>query len=167
MALRKRHLVGLLATVPTAAVISTLSAMPAEAAVCYWTSFGTSSNCDGRNPDALGTSCGSDARTVHSVVLRDPGGFAGPTVDLRYSGNCRTAWARIRGGWGPDYDQFGCFVRIHRNSDGQEYSAGLPFGSTNASAWTNVVYDANVSSYAYGNCDTGVGRQFTGRTPNW
>src|SRR2546423_4613465 len=61
------------------------------AAVCYWTSSGTASNCDGRNPDALGSSCHNDAETVKSVVMkRSYDGVAdGPTVQLRYSPSCR------------------------------------------------------------------------------
>lgn len=146
-------------------------AAPAQAATCYWYSgqSGTSSNCDGQDPDVLGASCGSDARTVASVVLKRSydGAATGPTVDLRYSGNCRTVWARIRGAWGADYDQAGCSVTIHRNSDGAVLSKTLSFGATNASVWTNVLYDAGVTSYASGHCDTSPGYQYDGRTSNW
>ncbi|MER5918480.1 DUF2690 domain-containing protein [Streptomyces sp. NPDC001982] len=146
-------------------------AAPAQAATCYWYSgqFGTSSNCDNKDPDVLGSTCGSDARTVASVVLKRSydGAATGPTVDLRYSNNCRTVWARIRGAWGVDYDQVGCTVTIHRNSDGQELYKSPSFGSTNATVWTNVLYDAGVTSYAKGHCDTGPGYSYDGRTINW
>jgi Protein of unknown function (DUF2690) len=154
-----------------ASIISVGVAAPAQAATCYWYSgqFGTSSNCDNKDPDVLGPSCGSDARTIYTVrMVRSYDGAAnGPYLDLRYSGNCRTVWARIRGAWGPDQDQFGCYVTVHRNSDGQEYFKGLPHGSVNATAWTNVVYDANVTSYARASCDTGPGYSYTGKTASW
>jgi hypothetical protein len=155
-------------TAATGAITLGLST-PAQAATCYWTSFGTSSNCDGKDPDALGSACGSDARTIYSTVMKRSydGAANGPTLDLRYSGNCRTAWARIRGAWGADYDQMGCSVTIHRNYDGQEYTATLPFGSTNATTWTKVVYDADVSSYAKAYCDTSPGYSYSGKTSNW
>ena len=167
-----RTAIGIVIAVVVTATVSVGFAEPAQAAsTCYWYSgyFGDWSNCDGRDPDVLGPSCGSDARTIYSVVMRRSydGAAVGPTLDLRYSGNCRTTWGRIRGAWGPDYDQFGCHVVIHRNSDGQEYSKGLPFGATNGTAWTNVVYDAGVTSYARASCDTGPGYSFNGQTPNW
>jgi Protein of unknown function (DUF2690) len=155
-----------------AGVISVGLAVPAQAAAtCYWYSgqVGNSSNCDGQDPDALGAACGGDGRTVYTVrmVRSYDGDPSGPYLDLRYSGNCRTVWARIRGGWGASGDQTGCFVAIHRNSDGQEYSSGLPYGSVNATAWTRVAYDANVSSYAWAVCDTGPGFKYNGQTANW
>jgi hypothetical protein len=142
---------------------SVAAAAPAQAAATC------SSNCDGQDPDALGASCGGDGRSVYTVrMVRSYDGVAdGPYVDLRYSGNCRTVWARIRGGWGPNGDQTGCFVAVHRHSDGQEYSAGLPFGSVKGTAWTRVAYDANISSYAYAICDTGPGYKYNGQTANW
>jgi hypothetical protein len=170
-----RTLVGVLAVAAATSIVSIGFAAPAQAtgttSTCYWYSgqFGNSSNCDGQDPDVLGPACGSDARTIYSVVMRRSydGAPVGPTLDLRYSGNCRTTWGRIRGAWGPDYDQMGCYVVIHRNSDGQEYSKGLPFGSTNGTAWTNVVYDAGVTSYARASCDTGPGYTYDGQTANW
>ena len=153
-------------------IISVSFAAPAQAVTtCYWYSgqFGTSSNCDGWDPDALGSSCGNDASTIYTVrmVRSYDGAPVGPYLDLRYSGNCRTVWARIRGGWGPDQDQLGCSIAVHRNSDGQEYYRGLPYGAVNATAWTSVVYDANVSSYTRASCDTGPGYSFNGQTANW
>lgn len=164
---------GLLSTGPSAvhaagaATGSRPALVVAPASVCHWNSFGTSSNCDGQNPDVLGPSCGSDARTVESAVMRRSydGAAVGPTVQLRYSPTCRTTWGKIVGAWGPDGDQLGCAVAVHRNSDGQEYSAAVPAGGT--STFTDVVYDADVTSYAYAACDTGPGYTYNGATASY
>ncbi|BCB75111.1 hypothetical protein GCM10022251_35250 [Phytohabitans flavus] len=145
------------------------SATPAQAAVCNWITPGDQSNCDNVDPDVLGPSCGNDARSVYTVRMRNihTGRVDGPYVDLRYSPNCRTVWGRIRAAWGPDQDQFGCSVTIHRNSDGENLSKQVPYGATNATVWTNVLYDANVSSLVFAACDTGVGTRYEGITPNY
>ena len=157
-ALCRRNLIGLMGLVTIVATLTLAPAGPAAASsVCYWNSFGSSSNCDGRNPDALGSSCHGDARTVKSAVLvRSDGVADGPTVQLRYSPSCRTIWAKIVGGWGhlPGSDSGGCGVTVHRNSDGKEYGANIGAGGN--SAFTNVVYDADVTAYAYASCDSGA-----------
>ncbi|MQY10870.1 hypothetical protein SRB5_09830 [Streptomyces sp. RB5] len=166
----KALLSALAITIATVAAWIGLTA-PAQAATCYWYSgqAGTSSNCDNRDPDALGSACGSDAQTVKSVTLKNI--YTGATnkfvLDLRYSGNCRTAWARLRNADGASpADNAGCTVWIHRNSDGQEYSKRPPASTYGVSIWTNVVYDADVTSYARAYCDTGTA-EYEGRTANW
>ena len=146
-------------------------ATPAQAATCSWYSgqTGTSSNCDNKDPDVLAASCGYDGRTIYSTRLkRSYDGVAdGPLLELRYSPSCRTVWGRLTGAWGPDYDQSGCTVTVHRNSDGQEYSRKPAFEATNATVWPNTVYDAGVSAYVKANCDTGPGYQYSGQTAGY
>ncbi|MCX5317752.1 MULTISPECIES: DUF2690 domain-containing protein [unclassified Streptomyces] len=144
-------------------------ATPAQAATCYWYSgqTGTSSNCDNQDPDVLAASCGG--QTIYSTRLkRSYDGVAdGPLLELRYSPSCRTVWGRLTGAWGTDYDQSGCTVTVHRNSDGQEYSRKPAFGATNATVWSNTVYDAGVAAYVKANCDTGPGYQYNGQTASY
>jgi hypothetical protein len=113
------------------------------------------SACDGRNPQ---TYCGSDARTVDSLTLGQA------LLELRYSPSCRAAWARIsNAGWDPR-GQFTPFARIIRNSDGRTYSCSPPSGGT--SCYTSMVNDANVTSYAFGEWDSGA-RTYSGRTGSY
>jgi hypothetical protein len=46
-------------------------------------------SCTGKNPQTTG--CEKDAKTI---ATKSPGG-GGPTVQLRYSKKCRSAWARL------------------------------------------------------------------------
>lgn len=151
----------------TAGTVQSLASV--QAATCYWHIFGDWSNCDGVDPDALGSSCGGDARTVATVRMRNlqTGAESGPYLDLRYSSNCRTVWARLRGAWGQSQGDFGCWVRIHRNSDGEEQLKVPPYGAVNATVWTNVLYDADVTSFAYAACENGIGQRYEGLTRNW
>jgi hypothetical protein len=153
-------------------VFGIAAAAPAHAATCYWNSVGSSSNCDGKDPDSLGSACGSDAVTEYTVQLKDDFGHTTAVwLDLRYSGTCRTVWGRIRNASGPTvyYPSSGCRVIVHRNSDGREYTAAPPLDASNATVWTPVVYDAGVSSYVTGDCDTtdGTSLYFGGTTRSW
>ncbi|MDH2426082.1 DUF2690 domain-containing protein [Sphaerisporangium sp. TRM90804] len=114
------------------------------------------SACDGKNPS---TYCGGDARTVQSLRL---GGQA--LLELRYSPSCRAAWARISNASYDIYNSPSPLARVVRNSDGRRYTCYVPQGGT--SCYTAMVNDANVTSYAYGEWDSGV-TTYTGRTGSY
>jgi len=134
---------------------------------CYWFpgQFGHSSNCDRQDPDVLGPHCNSDAWTVLSQELL--GDFthtpSGKYVLLRYSPSCRTVWAKIKDVPGPTGNSSGCTIWIHRNSDGTEIAKTPLFGTQHNTIWTEVLYDADVTSYAAATCDFGA-EQFSGKT---
>lgn len=169
--------IGALLSLVTSAAVVTVAAPAAQATVfCYWhlnefyTELGDSSNCDGWDPDILvANHCGSaSTSTIYSVQLRSPqdNSTIGAWAQLRYNGNCRVVWGRIVGGWGRDYSSGGgCIVYIHRNSDGEQLEYDVP--PNTSGGWTDVLFDANVTSYAEAWCDTTAGQWFTARTPNW
>lgn len=113
------------------------------------------SACDGKDPAVY---CQSDADTVQSIRLGQA------LLELRYSLSCRAAWAKISNAdWEP-YSQFASFAVIHRNSDGREYRCTVP--STGTSCYTPMVNDRNVTSYAYGEWDSGA-FVYSGRTASY
>ncbi|MEO3807477.1 DUF2690 domain-containing protein [Sphaerisporangium sp. B11E5] len=130
---------------------ATLTAPPASAGalVC------SGSACDGRDPQG---NCSGDARTVDSLTLGQA------ILELRYSRACRAAWARISNAPWRVNDTFVSFARIIRNSDGRTYTCSVPQGGT--SCYTLMVNDANVTSYAYGEWDSGA-RVYSGRTGSY
>ncbi|MFE1553224.1 DUF2690 domain-containing protein [Streptomyces sp. NPDC058718] len=109
-----------------------LASSPASAATsCY------ASECHGLDPAT--TICANDAQTV----LRDRTGW----VELRYSPQCRTAWAR---------QAYGAAGRITvNNSQGAVFAAD--FGGQQA-VWTRMVNDKDLLAWACGNW--GGGSQF-------
>lgn len=113
------------------------------------------SACDGRDPAVY---CQSDARTVESIRLGQA------LLELRYSPGCRAAWARISNAGYNTYNQFTPWATVHRNSDGREYTCYVPRNGT--SCYSRMVNDANVTSYAKGEFDTGA-RIYKGRTASY
>ncbi|MFD0151327.1 DUF2690 domain-containing protein [Streptomyces sp. NPDC055721] len=101
---------------------------PASAATsCY------AETCHGLDPAT--TICANDAQTV----LRDRTGW----VELRYSPQCRTAWAR---------QAFGSKGRITvNNSQGAVFAADYAGGS----AWTRMVNDKDIFAWVCGNWTDG------------
>jgi hypothetical protein len=124
-------------------------AAPASAAGCY------ASSCEGKDPAVY---CQSDARTVQSLRLGQA------LLELRYSGSCRAAWARISNAGYDHHDQFTPWATVHRNSDGREYTCSVPRGGS--SCYTRMVNDAGVTSYAKGMWDSGA-RIYEGRTGSY
>ncbi|MFF8839677.1 DUF2690 domain-containing protein [Streptomyces sp. NPDC015130] len=102
---------------------------PASAATsCY------AASCHGLDPAT--TICQNDARTV----LWDRSG----RVELRYSPQCRTAWAR---------QGFGPAGRITvNNSQGAVFAADYSGGNP---AWTRMVNDKDIAAWACGTWNTG------------
>lgn len=132
------------AAAPVAADLADPAA--AEAAPpCRWEVRGDRSNCDGLTfqytEEVLGC---TDWRVVDDVVL---GGRV--HVELFYSRTCRAVAA---GMWPAQEPPPGssCYVKVERNSDGQAYRASM-------NTRTQVLYDADVTSYAWGHCEWGSG----------
>jgi hypothetical protein len=110
---------------------------------------------DGKDPSATG--CGSDARTVHSARMVNPRGYDFGVIELRYSLNCHTAWARLT----LDSRQWNCgdaaagyacsTARIVRNNDGRAYGCTIYEGQTQC--YTAMVYDKGLTAYAQGTVD--------------
>jgi uncharacterized membrane protein len=134
---------------------ATTATAPAAKAVaaqtnCYWISYPGSSNCDGLYPTQ--TTCGP-GRLVKSAQIdaHYVDGSPNPLVQLYYSDSCRTTWARLDHGWAPGSGDIGCHVEVHRPSGG--YAEPVDPGITYA--YTRMLYDSGVVSYAYGYCDGG------------
>lgn len=129
--------------------VSAVSMAPLTVTAC------SGSACDGKDPAIY---CQGDARTVQSLYLGQA------LLELRYSPSCRAAWARISNAdWDP-YDEFASLALVHRDSDGREYRCTVP--SAGSSCYTSMVNDANVTSYAYGEWDSGA-RIYSGRTASY
>lgn len=78
---------------------------------------------DGSDPNNTG--CSSSASTPVSVS--NPAGIGG-TLELRFSANCQTAWARFT--CQQDPNGFGCSsyeIFVRRNSDGKTFSQTVSF----------------------------------------
>lgn len=89
---------------------------------------------DGTDPNSTG--CSGSAGSPFSQYI-DQG-----TLELRYSNNCQTAWARFTCGKWPvcsNYD-----IKIHRNQDNLEYWNGVRAPSStpvNANIYTLQLFD--------------------------
>jgi hypothetical protein len=151
----RRLAVGLLATaagavavpgVATAAPSNTASPSVVAASTCY------ASSCEGKDPAVY---CQGDAQTLESVLLGQA------LLELRYSRTCRAAWARISNAPYIEFESVPGWARVHRNSDGKEYGCTVQPGATKC--YTAMVNDANVTSYAYGEWDSGT-YFYSGRT---
>lgn len=119
---------------------------------------------DGQNP--ANTVCANDARTVMSARLYNSSWGYSPSavIELRYSPYCRTVWARVTGASRYSAgDHAGGYARVTRNYDGKSYACRVYSGN---SCYTAMVYDANMTSYAYGSDDPGFA-VFTARTGNF
>lgn len=152
--MRRRGAKALVLAAALAMMMVLVPAVPAQAADFPW---------DGQSPGA--TVCGNDARTVLSSPLYH-NGSAHPSavIELRYSPNCRTVWARITGASSAQPgDSDGGSARVTRNYDGKSFTCSVGSGS---SCYTAMVNDANMTSYAYGRDDTGFAI-YTGRTGNF
>ena len=110
---------------------------------------------DGADPAS--TYCGGTTSTPSSATITYSDGSYAGTISLRYNSGCRTVWAKITipnpqtpcGTGTTDHD---CAKAvIHRDKDGAELSCSVPAGST--SCYTNMLNDANMTSYAYGILD--------------
>ena len=107
---------------------------------------------DGNDPIASG--CSNGAVTVDSRHLAFNGQTISAYVELRYSPSCRTTWGRLTGGQPATADHAASFVRIHRNSDGKTFTRTWK-SSDSGSIYTPMVNDANVTSHAHAEDDTG------------
>jgi hypothetical protein len=145
---------------------SPLTAADAPGTPCSWWVFGRSSNCDDVDPWAghpEDPPCANDGDDVRTATLSSDPGIR---VYLYYSPRCRTVWANIIY-WGSTAPGT-CYVKVQRNSDNKALYAGVykdPF----VTAWvgeTNMLYDADVTSYAWGHCEVG-GRTYRGGTPSY
>lgn len=115
---------------------------------------------DGQDPTASG--CANSASTVRSAPLTNGKSTAG-MIELRYSSQCRTVWARITGASPRTRDQAGGYAAVTRNSDGRRYACVVSSGST---CYTAMVNDSGVTSFASGSNDPGWA-VYTGRTTSY
>jgi hypothetical protein len=133
----------------------------AAATTCSWDVFGKSSNCDDVDPWA--TTCADDRDAKRTATLSSDPAIR---VYLYYSPSCRTVWASIMY-WGSAQPGT-CYVKVQRNSDNRALYDGVakdPF----VTVWvgeTNMLYDADVTSYAWGYCEVN-GRTYRGGTSSY
>jgi hypothetical protein len=131
---------------------------------CEWepNKRGTESTCDGKPPfgDPWGSGLGICGEPIqpYQADIRGPGGVLLATVYLHYNrglkttghpqGECRVAYARIR----IHNPYAACYGRIMRNSDQEAYYTQTFSRSAYSELLTPAIYDAGVSSYAWGRC---------------
>lgn len=142
------------------------AAYPESGQVCswYWNSFGRSSNCDNKYSDTY--ECYRDVRVARRTTLSS----SDPSIELSllYSPRCRTVWASL----GVRRDNGSvvgtCDTKVQRNSDGKRlYDGGLRWHTyLFATATTPMLYDANVTSFAWARCYVD-GHKYEGRTSSY
>jgi hypothetical protein len=145
-------LAGSLVVVAPAVAANAAPARPAI--VCGWTTS-THSNCDGLYYTQ--TNCGSGKTVSQAWLVLPDGTDIGIRLRLMYSSTCRTIWAYLTNAFPrspPPSQDLGCHAEIRRITPELTYSEpvdpGIDF------AYTKMVYDANVVSYAYAYCDGGA-----------
>jgi hypothetical protein len=114
---------------------------------------------DGQNPASTG--CGSDATTMESARMVNHAGVDFGVIELRYSINCHTAWARLTLDDGQQWcgnasAGYACSTAtIVRNNDGRAYTCTIYTGQHQC--YTAMVYDKGLTSYARGVHDSATG----------
>ena len=110
---------------------------------------------DGQDPSSTG--CSSDATTVASASITS-GGYHVGVIEMRYSVNCHTGWARLtldqaQGPCGNASAGYACPAGIiTRNNDGRQYYCYIYQGQTQC--YTDMVYDKGLTSFAAASLDT-------------
>jgi hypothetical protein len=107
-----------------------LTASPATAAACYYTS------CNGRDPQSTG--CSSGARTLTKIPDWE---VSGARVELRYSPSCHAVWTRIDNYAGLP----GVAKVIGYYGGGYREELKTLAAYKGEVAWTNMVSDAYVT----------------------
>jgi hypothetical protein len=121
--------------------------------------------CDGVSATASG--CSSDAYTAEQVNVYDSheSGIELGYVQLRYSPSCRTVWAKT-----VNFNEGYVAAVVHRNSDGVTESCSGGTYSSSYGGWacqTNMLYDGNVTSYAWGELEDSLGYDITAQTSSY
>ena len=119
---------------------------------CSWETFGEKSNCDDLYPyEGVASDCALDGMTKLSADLSMAPRIQ---VSLQYSRKCRSVWATLyydnsRGAPG------NCYVKIERNYGSHKaLYAGAAYSPNGFYyAYTNMLYDANVTSFAWAHCE--------------
>lgn len=135
----KRQVLGAVAAALTLATAGLVSASPVSAATY-----------DGQTA-GVGNSCDRSAVTVRQADIGTLG-----WVELRYSTTCLTTWARVYSynGYQPSV-AYDASAVIHRNSDGRQYSCAFSYAGQTY-CYTPMVNDNGVTSYAWGEIDSGM-----------
>lgn len=110
--------------------------------------------------------CGSNY-AAQVAYITNVYGNAG-LIQVSYSPCTRNVWAYIQSYYPPCQanGEFCGFAYIHRNSDGATLMCSIPVGATTCN--TGQLYDANVTSYAYGYIAWAVNQPLAyGQTGNW
>jgi glycosidase len=129
--------------------VAFLGSLGAAGAVALSPGVAQAAAYDGQDPVASG--CSNTALTLQSVPFNYNGGVVGH-IELRYSTNCRTVWARLTS------KTSNGLAHVWRQSDSANYQCGgqspgsLAWSSTLSaySCYTVMLNDANVTSFAYG-----------------
>jgi hypothetical protein len=141
--MNRRKFRALAATAVTAgAVAGSLVLVPAAQAATY----------DGQS--AFVTGCSNTGKIVRTGNIVADGTSLG-AVYLWYSTACRTVWGEVysSNGYQPGI-AWGSEVTVHRNSDGANEYQMFSFSGQHA-AYTLMLNDAGVTSYAFGDIDDG------------
>jgi hypothetical protein len=139
------------------AVAGLLTAAPAGAA--------TQSTIDGKTPSSQG--CTADQRVIYHTLIMN-GSTAEGYVDIIGSTYCHAAWGHVHGVHVVSNQTWVPAGHVHRNSDGKN-SPTCTAGEGKQDCYTTMLWDLNVTSYAYGQIDPNgaTGALYSARTPNY
>jgi len=164
--LRFKALIAALVVAFAGLVVSPAPAHAAVESTCYWYSgqSGRNSNCDDKDffyADACTIDGGSKDWHLSAYIGLNV------WVYLDYvwgNGGCRSVQARMSI-YGPVPPGSNCYVKLARDSDNKTLytSVRLP-GDSDEYQSTNILYDANVTSYAWGYCNRPGYGTVSGRT---
>jgi hypothetical protein len=166
--MRLKALLATLVLATTGLLVTPAAAHANPVEYCYWFSGqqGSNSNCDNKGPFYAEDCEITGARDKElSVYIGN-----NVTVTLMYTyggGGCRTVMARMHiDGIVPDGSN--CYVKLARNSDGETlYTSRTTYGDSDQYQETNVLYDADTTSYAWGYCYRPNSGTVSGRTSNY
>jgi hypothetical protein len=142
------------AAVTAGTLAGSLALVPAAHAATY----------DGQS--AFATGCANSGEIVRSADIYGAGGGYLGSVYLWYSTACATTWGEIYSANAYDpSNAWGSEVTLYRNSDGASEYNMFSFSGQHA-AYTLMLNDNGVTSYATGDIDDGI-RQWYGTTGSY
>ncbi len=150
---------GLLAAAALVTATTAVGAGPASATTI------SQSTIDGKHPRDMG--CRADQKVIYHVLIKHSGTTYG-YVDLMASTYCHAVWAHVHGVTPVSNQTYVPHGHVHRNSDGKN-SPTCTAGEGEQDCYTTMLWDKNVTSYAYGEIDPNgaIGQPYSATTPSY
>ena len=125
----------------------------------------TQSSIDGKTPASQG--CTADQKVIYHTLINN-GSTAEGYVDLISSTTCHAVWAHVHGVHVVSNQTWVPAGHVHRNSDGKN-SPTCSGGEGSQDCYTTMLWDKDVTSYAYGSIDPNgaTGAIYTAKTSNF